>query len=276
MKKFIATQNDTGRTLIKFINKMFPGIPKSRTERAFRQKDIKLNGKRINDKKYQIQSGDIIIVYGLVAENKGPTGPIKADINFTKIYEDSQILIVDKKAGVAVHDEQNCLDKQVLAYLKFVKKDSFTPSHVGRIDKRTSGIMVYGKTYEAVKMLNEFAAAQKKVYQFRSDLAKDIVTKFKIVHDEDYQREKCGNIGKQTETIFWLEDGKKFAELVTGRKHQIRSSLSKLGVPIYGDRKYGGKSAVRMYLHATYIKFSGLNGSLEYLNGQEFRSHPHW
>ena len=276
MKKFIATQNDTGRTLIKFVNKVFPGIPKSRMQRAFRQKDIKINGKRINDKKYQIKSGDIIIVYGLVSEKTVSTTPVKADINFTKIYEDDHILIVDKKPGVAVHDEQNSLDKQVLAYLKFVQKDSFIPSHVGRIDKRTSGIMVYGKTYEAVKMLNDKASSQKKVYEFKSDLAKDIVTKFKISHDEDYQREKCGAVGKDTETIFWLEEGKKYAELVTGRKHQIRSSLSKLGVPIYGDMKYGGKKAVRLFLHATYIKFSGLSGSLKYLNGQEFRSRPQW
>ncbi len=276
MKKFIATTNDHGRTIIKFVNKMFPGIPKSRMERTFRQKDIKINGKRINDKKTVIQTGDIIIVYALVSEKPAVTEPVKADINFNTIYEDDNILIVDKKPGVAIHDEKNSLDRQVLAYLKFVKKDSFTPSHVGRIDKRTSGIMIYGKTYETVKMLNEHAFAQKKVYEFKSDLSKDITTDFKITHDEDYQREKCGAIGKETKTIFWIENNKKYAELVTGRKHQIRATLSKLGVPIYGDKKYGGKTATRMFLHATYVKFGGLNGELKYLNGQEFWSKPHW
>ncbi len=276
MKKFIATNNDHGRSLIKFVNKMFPGIPKSRMERTFRQKDIKINGKRISDKKYKVQAGDIIIVYALVSEVNAVVEPIKADINFNTIYEDDQILIVDKKPGVAIHDEKNSLDRQVLAYLKFVKKDSFTPSHVGRIDKRTSGIMVYGKTYEAVKSLNEKADKQKKVYEFKSDLAKDITTDFKITHDEDYQREKCGAFGKETKTIFWIEKGRKYAELVTGRKHQIRASLSKLGVPIYGDKKYGGKTATRLFLHATYIKFSGLEGDMKYLNGQEFWSKPLW
>ncbi|WKX02520.1 pseudouridine synthase [Candidatus Mycoplasma mahonii] len=276
MKKFIATYNDDGRTLTKFVNKMFPGVPKSRIERAFRQKDIKINGKGTKDKTYVIKERDVITIYALVVEEKKGIKEIKANINFSKIYEDDNILIVNKKSGVVVHDSPNCLDNQVLSYLKFKQTDSFTPSHVGRLDKKTSGIMLYAKTYKALKMFNEKADKQKKIYEFKSDLKSNIITTFKIEHDENYQRERCGKFGKDTKTLFWMENNKQYAELVTGRKHQIRASLSKLGVPIYGDQKYGGKPAMRMFLHSAYLKIFGLEGELEHLNGQEFWSRPDW
>ena len=275
MNKYKATKNDEGRTILKFIQKLFNDVPKSRIERIFRQKDIKINGARINDKKYLIHEKDEIIIYGLFT-NFEPKKNIKANITFKIIFEDKNILIVDKKTGVSVHDDKNSLDNQVLAYLKFKQIDSFVTSHIGRLDKQTSGIMIYGKTYEAVKQLNSVNKKLTKIYEFKSDLNQDIITEYKITHDENYHREKAGNVGKKTKTKFWIEGNKKYAQLITGRKHQIRASLSKLNKPIYGDTKYGGKKAARIYLHSVYLKLDGLNGKLSYLNGQEFWSKPEW
>lgn len=275
MNKYKATKNDAGRTILKFIQKLFNDVPKSRIERIFRQKDIKINGKRIKDKKHLIKEDDEILIYGLFTSVQ-PKQNIKANITFKIIFEDENILIVDKKIGVPVHDAKDSLDNQVLTYLKFKQIDSFVPSHIGRLDKQTSGIMIYGKTYEAVKQLNEANKKLKKIYEFKSDLNKNIITEFKITHDEKYHREKAGDIGKKTKTKFWIEGNKKYAELATGRKHQIRATLSKLNKPIYGDTKYGGKKADRIYLHSVYLKLDGLKEKLEYLNGQEFWSRPEW
>ena len=275
MKTFKATRNDEGRTLFRYLTKMFPDVPLSRIEKLFRKKDIKLNGKRINDKKYKLKEHDEIVVYGIYSQDKS-SKVIKANIQFKAIYEDQNILLVEKKAGVQVHDFENSLDQQVLAYLKYKPTDSFKPSHVGRLDKVTSGIMIYGKTYDAVRQLNNSSSKLKKIYQFKSDLKQPITTTFKIRHDEENMREVCGENGKTTETVFFFEDGKKYAEIKTGRKHQIRASLSKLGKPIFGDVRYGGKRERRVYLHSTYLKINGLSGELDYLNGQEFRSKPEW
>ena len=275
MNKYTATKNDTGRTLLKFLQKLFKDVPKSRIERIFRQKDIKINNKRTSDKKYLIKENDEIIIYGLFT-SVGPKQNIRANITFKIIFEDQNILIVDKKPGVPVHDAKDSLDNQVLAYLKFNQVDSFVPSHVGRLDKQTSGIMIYGKTYEALKQLNNVNKKLKKIYEFKSDLDKDITTEYRMIHDENYHREKAGNIGKPSKTKFWIEGNKKYAQLITGRKHQIRASLSKLNKPIYGDTKYGGKKADRVYLHSVYLKLNGLTRELAYLNDQEFWCKPEW
>jgi len=201
MNKYKATKNDAGRSILKFMQKLFKDVPKSRLERTFRQKDLKINGKRINDKKYIIQEGDEIVIYGLYTETEKKSN-IKANITFKAVFEDKNILIVEKKPGIKVHDDKDSLDNQVLTYLKFEQVDSFVPSHVGRLDKQTSGLMMYGKTYEAVRQLNEASEKIKKIYEFKSDLEQDITTEYKMTHDEDYHREKAGDVGKPTKTKF--------------------------------------------------------------------------
>ena len=275
MKTFKATLNDEGRTIFKYLQKTLSDIPRSKIEKLFRKKDIKINGKRISDKKITLKDGDVIVVYAIYTQDKSSKS-VKASIEFQTIYEDDNILLVNKKSGVAVHDEPNSLDMQVLAYLKYKPIETFKPSHVGRLDKVTSGIMIYAKNYNALRMLNEKSSNFIKIYQFKSDLKEPITTTFNIHHDENMQREICGGEGKTTKTIFFFENNKWYAQILTGRKHQIRASLSKLGFPIYGDKKYGGKSGYRVFLHAYSLEFGGLEGKLKYLNGQEFLSKPIW
>ena len=275
MNKFKIKANDEGRTILKYLEKMLSDVPKSRLEKAFRNKDIRINGKRINDKTISLNEGDEIVVYGIEYQvNMRRFSPVQK--NFEVIFEDKNILVVDKHVGYPMHGTDNSLDNQILNYLKFRQKDSFVPSSIGRLDKVTSGVVVYAKNYPVLRELKAAAEDFKKVYMFKSDLPQDITTTFKIDHDENMQREVCGDVGKDTKTIFWIEKGKKYAELVTGRKHQIRASLSKLGYPIYGDRRYGGKPADRVFLHCFSVTLKNLKDDLAYLNNNEFMSHPKW
>lgn len=275
MKKFIAKYNDAGRTILKFIERMLSDVPKSRIEKAFRNKDIKVNGERIKDKGLILKEGDEILVYGIDSDVE-KVKFVTTQKNFEVIFEDNNIIVVNKHAGDAMHDERNCLDDQVLHHLKFRQKDSFVPSSVGRLDKPTSGVVVYAKNYETLREMKENHDKFKKVYIFKSDLPTPITTTFKIKHDEEKQREVCGDEGKETYTEFYFDRTRKYAEIRTGRKHQIRASLSKLGYPIWGDRRYGGKPADRVYLHAFSVQFNGLSGKLAYLNGMELMSAPNW
>ncbi|MBN3535055.1 RluA family pseudouridine synthase [Mycoplasma procyoni] len=281
MKTLIATLNDEGRTIYKYLLKMFPDLPLSKIEKLFRKKDIKINNQRTNDKKYCLKKGDVIVIYGIVDEaiKSKETVHKATEINFKVIYEDENVLVVDKKQNVAVHSEENSLDDQVLKYLKFKQKDSFVPSHIGRLDKSTSGLMVYAKNYSSLVEMKEKQSNFKKIYVFKSDIVLEKQQKVSFFLDKNEEKHKMKVVDKPgllAETIFFAENGKKYAQLITGRKHQIRVSLSKLGYPILGDKKYGGRKSHRVFLHSHRLQFKGLSGNLEYLNNQEFISYPDW
>ena len=275
MNNFIATKNDEGRTLLKYISRLLIDVPSSKIEKMFREKDIKLNGKRTKDKKYIIKEGDEIILYGVRFSFKKHEN-IK--YNFEVIFEDENILVVSKPANISVHDEDDSLDNQVLSYLEFEKIDSFTPSHIGRIDKGTTGVVLYGKTYEALRELKENVSKFDKYYRLKSHLDRSNIFEGFIHHNEFEKKEIISlKFGKETKTIFTvLEDNEVEAQIITGRKHQIRSTLAFLGFPIIGDLKYGGEKSDKMYLHSYKIVVKGLSRNLSYLNNKEFIAHKYF
>ena len=276
-KTLIAKNNDVNRSLFKYLVIMLNNVPISRIEKLFRQKDIKINGIRTNDKQYKLKLGDEIIVYGLNDLFKENIES-KVEINFSVIYEDKNLLIIDK-ANVAIHSEENCLNEQVLKYLNYKKNSSFIPSSIGRLDKKTSGLIVYAKNY---KTLVEFEKKQKyfdKVYQFVSDYNipdKKIVT---VRIKKDIANEKMvvdSKFGVQAKTAFWIDGNRKYAQILTGKKHQIRVTLQNIGFPILGDTKYGGKRARQMFLHSYSIAFHNLSEDFSEYNEQIFICSPHW
>ncbi len=277
MNKFIVTNEDEGRTLLKYLQRMFINLPLSRIERALREKDIKVNDERVKDKNVILTEGDEVVIYGIDIEIKeAPKSATR--ITFGVVYEDANILVVNKPNGLSMHsDNGSSLDSQVFKYLDFKKVDSFMPASIGRIDKVTSGLVIYGKNYQAVRQLNDAQNEFVKEYQFKSDFNETKIVTLKLSHDEGNMKEIVDQVnGKDATTKFFCNDKRKIAQLVTGRKHQIRVTLEHLGAPILGDTKYGGKRATRVFLHSWKVVLSGLEGSLAYLNGKEFTSDPGW
>ncbi|WP_426461011.1 pseudouridine synthase [Mycoplasma hafezii] len=280
MFELIATKNDAGRTLFKLLVKYLNNVPISKIEKLFRKKDIKVNNVRNNKKDYLVQEGDHIVVYGIEQAQKTEVIKYKkGDLDI--LYEDQNILVINKKTAVEVHGSDDCLDFQVLAYLKYKQTDSFKPSHVGRLDKETSGIILYAKTYQALVQLNEAHSKFTKKYQFLSDFneAKREVVLY-MFKDYETGKMKASRTerpnSKQAITILTFDGKRKLAEIKTGRKHQIRVALQNIGKPIYGDKKYGGKKAERLMLHSYYLKLDGLNNELKYLNKVDFYCLPKW
>ncbi|AWX69375.1 RluA family pseudouridine synthase [[Mycoplasma] anseris] len=277
MINFKTKKDDVGRTLFKYLVKVLDNVPISRIEKIFRQKDLKINNQRINDKQYKIQLNDEITVYGIENAIK-PFERKTANINFKLVFEDKNLLIVDKPINVAMHSEENCLDDQILKYLNYKKTSSFRPASIGRIDKKTSGLVVYAKNYKTLVEFEEKQNLFEKVYQFVSDFNKpktDITVRLK----KDIDNEKMvvdPNFGVKARTIFWTENNKHFAQIITGKKHQIRATLEYLNFPILGDLKYGGKWARRMFLHSYSVKFHGLSEEFQEYNNQIFIVPPKW
>ncbi|MFV8468663.1 pseudouridine synthase family protein [Mycoplasma sp. VS42A] len=289
MLEIKATKNDAGRSVFKVISKYCSTLPLSRIEKIFRKKDIKINNDRKITKNQIINEGDLISIYGILEDSAEfkEAEVNTAKPNFKVLYEDENILIIDKPTGVEVHGEDNCLDNQVLTYLNFKPVDSFKPSHIGRLDKETSGIILYGKNYQTVSYFNDHSDNLIKKYTFWSNInlekytsANPLEITLYSAKDEPNKRMKVSpkkiQNGKITTTLFYMEDGKKVAQLVTGRKHQIRVTLKYLGYPIYGDRKYHGPNAKRLQLHSYSLKFQNITGDLKYLNNYEVFSLPNF
>ncbi|MFV8481725.1 pseudouridine synthase family protein [Mycoplasma sp. SK341A] len=289
MLEIKATKNDAGRSVFKVISKYCSTLPLSRIEKIFRKKDIKINNDRKITKNQIINEGDLISIYGILEDSAEfkEAEVNTAKPNFKVLYEDENILIIDKPTGVEVHGEDNCLDNQVLTYLNFKPVDSFKPSHIGRLDKETSGIILYGKNYQTVSYFNDHSDSLIKKYTFWSNInlekytsANPLEITLYSAKDEPNKRMKVSpkkiQNGKITTTLFYMEDGKKVAQLVTGRKHQIRVTLKYLGYPIYGDRKYHGPNAKRLQLHSYSLKFQNITGDLKYLNNYEVFSLPNF
>ena len=167
MQKFIITENDANQRVDKFLTKTFPSLPQSLMYKAFRKKDIKINRKKC-EISTRLQTGDVLEVYlnDDVLEKK----EIKKDI--TKImpvlnilYEDDNIILVDKKPGISVHDDETSdgetLIDMIQAYLylkgEYIpeEENSFTPSLCNRIDKNTGGIVIAAKNAMALRTMNE-------------------------------------------------------------------------------------------------------------------------
>ncbi|CRH46899.1 RluA family pseudouridine synthase [Mycoplasmopsis arginini] len=275
MNKFKAKKDDVGRILYKYLLKICDNVPKSRIERIFREKDIKVNGIRTNDKQYKLQLGDEIIVYG-ISEIAKPEKKNTANINFKVIYEDKNLLIVDKATNIAMHSEENCLDDQIHKYLNFKKTSSFVPASIGRIDKKTSGLVVYAKNYKTLVVFDEYQKYFEKVYQFVSDFNEDKLD-ITVRLEKDIKNEKMRvnpDFGIKARTIFYKEGNRSYAQILTGKKHQIRATLEYLKTPILGDTKYGGKRAKRLYLHSYSVKFLNLPEEFSEYNDQIFISQP--
>lgn len=284
MHKFVAHKNDGGRKLIKYISSLFKDLPESRIYKLLRQKCVKINGKRITDSNHIINEGDEVVIYGIKEQATIYIYDVGLQLDSKIIYEDDNILIINKKAGKVVHGELLCLDNQVLSYLKFKQNSSFKPSHVGRLDKWTSGLIVYAKNYKALRELNDKIGFFDKIYTLKSDYnGGDNVVSAYIHHDEKMQKmivtKNPAGLNKQiVKTKIYVDSNKLYAQLLTGRKHQIRATMEYLGYPIYGDIKYGWrkKTNKRIYLHSYKLGFNNLSSPLEYLNGREFECNEDW
>lgn len=298
MKSFIISENDGGQRVDKFILKTFPKLPKSLMFKEIRKKNIKVNKKR-TEPSAVLNSDDLIELYlkdDVLEERVKHYDFTNASKNINIIYEDKNIILVDKKVGVLCHpDGKEYVDTLIARVKRYLydkgewnpeDSSTFTPSLANRIDRNTGGIVIAAKNAQALRILNEKIKSREieKYYltvvhgkmEKKTDTLTGYLTKDERKNKVTVSKKESDNSKKIVTkyTVLDYYDDKSLLEidLKTGRTHQIRAHLASIGHPLLNDGKYGKEQGrYRQALYSYKLIFNIKNaGILDYLSGKEF------
>lgn len=303
MRTFTAGENDAGMRMDRFTAKVCPALPNSLLYKYIRIKRIKVNGKR-TELSYRLLAGDRIDMYindeffDVTEENAFLSSKIRPEV----VYEDVNIIIVNKPQGLVVHEDDsgekiNTLISGIKKYLydkgEFNPEDenTFSPALCNRIDRNTGGLVIAAKNAESLKIMNQ-KIKDREMQKYYYCLVRGVPEKESgtlknwLYKDENRKEVKVYNSpgeGRKT-AITEYETMKKYegfslvkVKLITGRTHQIRAQFAHAGNPLLGDGKYGDPKAnaasgfkyQALFSSKIIFEFSTDAGRLEYLNGKE-------
>lgn len=305
MQTIKINKNDTNLRIDNFLHLTFPNLKKSKIYQAIREKKIKVNNKKTSYDYRTILNDEIQIYLPDELLTKNKISVVSNHQDFDVVYEDDNIMIVNKHPGIVVHsdqnNEQNTLINQVINYL--INKheydpnleNHFCPSLINRLDRNTFGLLIVAKNHHSLNILNKkmknreihkfyccwvFGLVKdKKIHKCQAYLTKNSTNNTVKITNHPYN-----NHSKKILTSFrCIKTHENYSllevELLTGRTHQIRAHLNYLGLPIVGEQKYNSKEIKkqnRKFKHQLlcsykiYFDFKTPSGILDYLNHRTY------
>jgi len=282
-----VAEHEAGQRLDNYLIKILKGVPKSHIHRIIRAGEVRLNKKRCKPDS-RIQTGDLLRIPPVrtaekqrSSENRAQAVPAR---EFTIIYEDDALLVIDKPAGTAVHGGSG-VSFGVIEQIRRARPEACYLELVHRLDKDTSGLLMIAKKRSALVKLHEAIRNDhpKKIYlalgvgKLPNDSFHVKLPLFKYTGAQGEKMVRVSEDGQSAHTIFRVlnrfsddllhQVGLSHLTLVqatlkTGRTHQIRVHLQSQHCPIAGDERYGDYQAnkrlqklglKRMFLHAAEL-----------------------
>ena len=282
-----VAEHEAGQRLDNYLIKILKGVPKSHIHRIIRAGEVRLNKKRCKPDS-RIQTGDLLRIPPVrtaekqrSSENRAQAVPAR---EFTIIYEDDALLVIDKPAGTAVHGGSG-VSFGVIEQIRRARPEARYLELVHRLDKDTSGLLMIAKKRSALIKLHEAIRNDhpKKIYlalgvgKLPNDSFHVKLPLFKYTGAQGEKMVRVSEDGQSAHTIFRVlnrfsddllhQVGLSHLTLVqatlkTGRTHQIRVHLQSQQCPIAGDERYGDYQANkrlqklglrRMFLHAAEL-----------------------
>lgn len=283
VQKVLIGDDEAGQRIDNFLRRQLPGLPKGRLYRILRRGEVRVNGGRVRAD-YRLVSGDEVrvpparIASGPAAP---PAGRIR-DIESHALFEDKQLLVLNKPSGLAVHGGSG-VSHGVVELVRAARPELRDISLVHRLDRETSGCLVLAKRRSALRSLHEkfregtveknYLALVIGDWQLGDQL---IDAPLLVEHRARGERHVIvSDSGKPAQTRMRLS--RNYGDLsllqcepLTGRTHQIRVHASHAGYPIAGDERYGDPAAnaklrkrglKRLFLHAQSISFADDSGN---------------
>ena len=281
MKKLVVNKKYDNKKLDKFLKDNISTLSNNLFYKTLRKKDIKINGKRVSENVTVFENDEILVyIPDYLLENK-----LTLDI----IYEDNNILLINKPSNIEVTGQDSLTE----VVHKLYSSCEFKPMPCHRLDRNTSGLILFAKNAQALEILLDkfkhheiekhylalvYGIPQKKNERLTSYLFKDSSKSF--VYISDVPKKGYQKIITSYSLIESFDNNTSLLdiEIETGRTHQIRAHLAHIGLPIIGDGKYGINEinkkfkvkAQKLVSYKLIFRFEHDSKILEYLNRKSF------